>query len=97
MLGIIAFLAGFLKERFIMFISRRNPITARALKRRPHGTIAFHHNGVWEDVEFVRVHGGWKRSRTDVTSETTKVVSSATVADECNHAFGCKESWAEIY
>ena len=97
MLGIIAFLAGFLKERFIMFISRRNPITARALKRRPHGTIAFHHNGRWEDVKFSRVVGGWLRERVDFVGIRPEVVSSADVAAECNHAFGCRDSWAEVY
>ena len=78
------------------FISRRNPIQASALKRRELGTVIRHHSE-WEDVEFVRVRGGWLRERVDVTGETPTVVSSATVAEECNHAFGCKESWAEVY
>lgn len=78
------------------FISRRNPVSPSSLKRKPLGTVARHHNGRWEDVEFVRVRGGWLRERTDVTSESV-VVSSAAVADECNRAFGCKDSWAEVY
>ena len=78
------------------FISRRNPVSVASLKRRSLGTVVRHHNGRWEDVEFVRVHGGWLRSRVDVTSEPS-VVSSAVVANECNHAFGCRESWAEVY
>ena len=78
------------------FISRRNPISVGALKRKEIGTVAFHHNGRWEDVKFSRVHGGWVRERVDV-DDRPEVVSSAAVADECNHAFGCKESWAEVY
>ena len=79
------------------FISRRNPIKAAALKRKPVGTVAFHHNGNWEDVKFSRVPGGWRRERVDITDNRPEVVSSAYVANECNHAFGCKDSWAEIY
>ena len=78
------------------FVSRRAPISARALKRKPVGTRAFHHNGTWEDVSFVRVSGGWLRQRVDI-SDRPEVVSSADVARECNHAFGCRESWAEVY
>jgi len=79
------------------FISRRNPVSARALKRKPIGSIAFHHNGTWEDVLFTRVKGGWTRERTDVNWVKSEVVSSAAVAAECSHAFGYKESWAKVY
>ena len=78
------------------FVSRNNTISARALKRRPCGAVVRHHNK-WEDVLFTRVKGGWLRSRTDVTSERPEVVTSAAVADECNHAFGCRDSWAKVY
>lgn len=77
------------------FISRRNPIQASALKRKPVGTVIRHHSE-WENVEFTRTHGGWLRSRVDVTSEPS-VVTSAAVAAECNKALGCRQSWAEIY
>lgn len=79
------------------FISRRNPISARALKRKPVGTVAFHHNGNWEDVRFTRTNGGWIRERLDFTGLSPEVVTSSAVADECNHAFGYKDSWAEVY
>ncbi len=78
------------------FISRVHPISARALKRKEIGTVVRHHNGAWEDVKFTRATGGWVREREDVT-ERPEVVSSAAVAEECNHAFGCAQSWAEIY
>ena len=97
MLGIIAFLAGFNRRIIMRFISRRNPISAVSLKRREIGTIVRHHNGNWEDIEFTRVHGGWKRERTDFVGIRAEVVSSAAVAAECNHAYGYKESWAMIY
>ena len=77
------------------YVSSRNPISTGALKRKPAGTVVNRHGGR-EDVRFTRVHGGWKRERTDVTSSTT-VVSSATVANECNQAVGCKSSWARVY
>ena len=79
------------------FVSRKNPIAARNLKRRPHGAVVRHHNGNWEDVKFTRVTGGWLREREDVTSERPQVVASAAVAAECNHAFGCADSWAKVY
>lgn len=81
------------------FISCRNPVSGASLKRRLSGTVVFHHNGSWEDVKFVRVHGGWTRERVDICSSPVVevVVSSAAVADECNHAFGCAQSWAEVY
>ena len=79
------------------FISRKNPISAAALKRRSIGTVAVHHNGSWEDVRFTRCAGGWLRERTDIINDRAVVVSSSDVARECNHAFGCAQSWAEIY
>ena len=98
MLGNIAFLAGAFWRRSIMakFISRRRPVSARALKRKSHGTVIRHHNGSWEDIKFTRIAGGWVREREDVTDRPT-VVSSSAVAEECNKAFGYKDSWAEIY
>ena len=79
------------------FVSRVNPISARALKRRPLGSVVRYHNGSWEDVCFTRVHGGWLREREDFSGLTPVVVSSTAVANECNHAFGCRESWAKVY
>ena len=78
------------------FVSQRNPIAASALKRKPIGAVITRHGGR-EDVRFTRVAGGWLRSRVDVTSEKPMVVSSADVANECNSAIGCKESWAKVY
>ena len=77
------------------FVSRRAPVSTRSLKRRPVGNVVVRHG--YEDVKFTRVVGGWLRSRTDVTSERTEVVSSADVARECNSAFGCADSWAKVY
>ena len=79
------------------FVSRNNTISARSLKRRPLGSVVVHHNGRWEDVRFTRVTGGWKRERTDVNWVRSEVVSSTAVANECNSAVGCKESWAKVY
>ena len=78
------------------FISRRAPVSVRSLKRKALGAAVRHHNAR-EDVRFTRVHGGWVRERTDVTSERPQVVSSADVARECNMAFGCADSWARVY
>ena len=78
------------------FISSRNPVSAGALKRKPIGAVVTRHGGR-EDVKFTRVAGGWLRSRVDVTSERPTVVTSADVANECNTAMGCKESWARVY
>ena len=78
------------------YVSRVNPVSTRSLKRRELGAVVRRHGGR-EDVKFVRVVGGWLRSRTDVTSERPTVVTSATVARECNTAVGCKESWAKVY
>ena len=79
------------------FISRRNPVSVRNLKRRPYGAVVRHHNGRYEDVRFPRVHGGWLRERTDFSGLSPVVVSSAAVADECNRSVGCRESWAKVY
>ena len=78
------------------FVSSRNPISVNTLKRKPHGSVVIYHGGR-EDITFTRIKGGWIRVRTDITSETPFVVSSTTVADECNTAMGCKESWAKVY
>ena len=78
------------------FVSSRNPVSANTLKRKPAGNVVLFHGGR-EDVKFVRVEGGWLRERTDVTSERPTVVTSADVANECNTALGCKESWAKVY
>ena len=79
------------------FISRRNPVSVRNLKRRPYGAVVRHHNGRYEDVRFTRVHGGWLREREDFNGLRPVVVSSAATAAECNHAFGCADSWAKVY
>ena len=79
------------------FISRKNPVSVRSLKRRALGTVVRHHNGAWEDVKFTRTRGGWLRERTDFTGLSPVVVSSAAVAAEANSAVGCKESWARVY
>ena len=78
------------------FVSSRNPISVRSLKRKQAGSVITRHGGR-EEVRFTRVVGGWLRSRVDVTSEHPTVVSSADVARECNTALGCKESWAKVY
>ena len=77
------------------FVSQKNPVSMRALKRKPHGSVVVRH-GAREDVRFTRVAGGYKRERMDV-SESPSVVSSSTVANECNAAMGCKSSWARVY
>ena len=79
------------------FVSRVNPISVRSLKRRVVGAVVRHHNGSWENVKFTRVAGGWKREREDFSGLSPEVVSSAAVAAECNHAFGCADSWAKVY
>ena len=78
------------------YISRNNTISARALKRRELGAVVRHHNAR-EDVRFTRVTGGWLRERTDFSGLSPEVVSSATVAAECNRSVGCSESWAKVY
>ena len=77
------------------FVSSRNPVSMRALKRKAAGAVVRRHGGR-EDVRFTRVAGGYKRERMDV-SERPSVVSSADVAAECNSAMGCKSSWAKVY
>ena len=78
------------------FISSRNPISYKALKRRPIGSVAIIRSG-YEDINFTRVEGGWKRERIDVNFVNPSVVSSVAVADECNKVIGCRESWAKVY
>ena len=78
------------------FVSRRNPVSVRALKRRPLGAVVRRHGGR-EDVRFTRVAGGWKREREDFVGLNPEVVSSAAVADECNCSVGCAGSWARVY
>ena len=77
------------------FVSSRNPISAKALKRKPIGSLTIIRSG-YEDINFTRVEGGWLREREDVT-ERPSVVTSSDVADECNKVIGCKESWARVY
>ena len=78
------------------FISRRAPVSVSSLKRRPIGTVVRRHNN-WEDVKFTRVTGGWLRVREDFTGLSPVIVTSATVARECNGAIGCTHSWAKVY
>ena len=78
------------------FVSSCNPVSAKALKRKKLGAVVVRKSG-YEDVRFTRVAGGWLRSRVDVTSEHPKIVTSAEVANECNTAVGCRESWARVY
>ena len=78
------------------FISSRNPISARSLKRHALGAVVTRHGGR-EDIRFTRIKGGWIRVRTDITSEKPTVVSSADVAKECNATVGCRSSWARVY
>ena len=78
------------------FVSSHNPVSTKTLKRKPLGSVIIYHGGR-EDVHFTRIKGGWIHVRTDITSETPFVVSSADVANECNTAVGCKESWARVY
>lgn len=77
------------------FVSQKNPVSIRALKRKDAGSVVVCH-GAREDVRFTRMAGGYKRERMDVTERPT-VVSSADVARECNSAVGCKSSWARVY
>ena len=79
------------------FVSRSNPVSVRALKRKSVGAVVRYHNGNWEDVRFTRVKGGWLREREDFVGLRPELVASAAVAAECNTAFGCSESWAKVY
>ena len=83
------------EQKMARFVSKRNPISAGALKRKAPGSVVMRHYGR-TDVKFTRMAGGYKRERMDVTSSTT-VVSSTAVASECNSAVGCKSSWARVY
>ena len=78
------------------FVSSRNPVSVRSLKRKSLGTVAVRHSA-WEDVRFTRTNGGWRRERTDFNGLRPTVVTSAAVARECNMAFGCADSWARVY
>ena len=77
------------------FVSKKNPISAGALKRKDAGSVVIRHGGR-ENVKFTRVAGGYKRERMDM-NERPAVVSSAEVARECNSAVGCRSSWAKVY
>ena len=78
------------------FVSARNPVSVRSLKRRPLGAVVTRHSG-YEDVRFTRMTGGWLRERVDFLGLRPVVVTSADVARECNRAFGCADSWARVY
>lgn len=78
------------------FVSSRNPVSANALKRKPKGCVVVHHYGR-VDVKFTRRAGGWVREVSTGSRVDLVVVPSASVADECNKAVGCKESWAKVY
>lgn len=79
------------------YVSSRNTVSVRTLKRRPIGSVVVHHWTLGE-ARFTRVEGGWLEEREDsVWVSPAVVVSSASVAEECNKAIGCKESWARIY
>ena len=77
------------------FVSRKNPVSIRSLKRKPVGAVVRYHG--YEYVKFTRVHGGWVREREDFVGLRSTVVTSAAVAAECNHAVGCSDSWAKVY
>ena len=79
------------------FVSARNPVSVRSIKRRPLGAVVRRHNGNWEDVRFTRVAGGWVREREDFVGLRPELVTSAAVAAECNRVVGCRESWAKVY
>ena len=78
------------------FVSSKNTISVRSLKRKSHGAVVRHHS-TYEDVRFTRVLGGWLREREDFTGLSPEVVDSSTVARECNSAVGCRGSWARVY
>lgn len=79
------------------YVSRVNPVSANALKRKPHGSVVVHRWSCGE-ARFTRVEGGWLYECEDsVWVHPAEVVSSADVANVCNRALGCKESWARIY
>ena len=78
------------------YVSSKNPVSVRSLKRKPHGATVVRHYGR-VDIKFTRIAGGWRCERQDITSERPSVVTSAAVAAECNGAVGCADSWAKVY
>lgn len=79
------------------YVSRRNPVSVASLRRRPIGSVVVYHWNYGE-IRFTRVRGGWRAEREDsIWVSPVEVVSSVTVANECNKAVGCKESWARVY
>ena len=78
------------------FVSYKSPVSTRSLKRKSVGAVVRHHSA-WETVKFTRVHGGWLRSREDFNGLRPELVTSAAVANECNRAYGCADSWAKVY
>ena len=78
------------------FVSSKNPVSSRALKRKPCGSVVLRHYGR-TDLRFTRVTGGWRCEREDFVGLRPVVVSSSDVARECNGAIGCNESWAKVY
>ncbi len=79
------------------YVSQKNPIASNTLKRKGIGSVIVHH-WTYGEARFTRVNGGWLCEREDsVWVSPAEVVSSSSVANECNKAIGCKESWACIY
>ena len=79
------------------YISRRCPVSVASLKRKSLGTVVVH-RWTYGEVRFTRVNGGWLAEQEDsVWVKPAEVVSSSDVANVCNRALGCKESWARIY
>lgn len=79
------------------YVSRVNPVSVASLKRKSLGTVVVHH-WTYGEARFTRVHGGWLYELEDsVWVRPAEVISSADVANVCNRAIGCKESWARIY
>ena len=79
------------------YISRRSPVSVASLKRKSLGTVVVHH-WTYGEVRFTRVRGGWLAEQEDsVWVKPAEVVTSTDVANVCNRALGCKESWARIY
>jgi len=79
------------------YVSRRNPVSVNALKRKSLGTVVVH-RWSYGEARFTRVKGGWLYELEDsVWVKPAQVISSTDVANVCNRALGCKESWACIY
>ena len=79
------------------YVSRRSPVSVASLKRKTLGTVVVHHWSYGE-VRFTRVNGGWLAEQEDsVWVKPAVIVTSTDVANVCNRAIGCKESWACIY